>query len=136
MTHLERVRAAYAAYGRRDFDAAGEMFAEDIEWSVPGPGGQVRGPEAVRAFFDGLVARFSSHEITIEDAVEQDDRLICFVRHTFTRAGGEPTPVEAVHDWRFRGDQASSLREVSDTLAFAIAAGMIPADALAATADG
>jgi ketosteroid isomerase-like protein len=131
MSHLDDIRSGYAAYSRRDFSFIDDVFAEDIEWTVAGPPEPVRGRDGVRAFFDGLVDQFAGHEITIEDAVEVDDRLICFVRHDFRRHDGAQTPsVAAVHDWRFRGRQATSLREIADTLSFAVAAGMIPADAL------
>lgn len=125
MTLTDRMREAYAAFNRRDFDALDDVFAEDIRWRVPAVlSPEIHGRDGVKVFMRGLAEQFSSHEITLDDAVEQDDRLICFVRHAFTRPDGGGGSVEAVHDWRFRDGKVVAMREVADTMAFAAAAGM------------
>jgi ketosteroid isomerase-like protein len=130
VSHLDLIRDGYAAYSRRDFSFVDETFAEDIDWAVAGAE-PMRGRKAVLGFFDSLGERFAGHEISIDDSVESGERLVCFIHHTVTRHDGEqPPPVAAVHDWRFRDGRAVSLREVADTLAFAVAEGMIPADAV------
>jgi ketosteroid isomerase-like protein len=131
MGMTDQMREGYARYSRRDLGLVDDLFAEDIRWNVPGPQGELHGRAAVRAFFDGLAETFSSHTIRLDDAVESGDRLICFVTHQFTRGGGDPVPVKAVHDWRFVDGQLASMDETADTVAFAIAAGWLPADALA-----
>ncbi len=70
--------------------------------------------------------QFASPTITLDDALEVGDRLICFVHHTLTRPDGQVGTVEAVHDWRFRDGQIVSLREIADTMAFANIAGLVP----------
>jgi ketosteroid isomerase-like protein len=132
MSHLEEMREGYAAYSRRDYSFADTLFAEDIDWSVPDSpesSGKLHGREAVKGFFETLGEQFTAHTIALDDAVESGDRLVCFVRHTFTRPDGVSTDVEAVHDWTWRSGQAVKMREIADTMGFAVAAGMMPAPA-------
>lgn len=127
MSTTDLMREGYARYGRRDFGFVDEIFAPDIAWRTPGTEQGITGRAAVRAFFDGLTEMFSAHEIVMDDAVEVGDRLICFCRHRFTDHAGAVHEVESVMDWRFANGRATSLHEVADTLAFARAAGMVPA---------
>ncbi len=132
MGNGDKMRDAYAAYNRRDFSFVDELFVEDIDWRTPGPGGELRGRAAVKAFFGELTQQFTAHKITIEDSVESanGDRIVCFVRHLFTRPDGESGEVEAVHDWQFGDGQIVRLREIADTLAFGVVSGMLPAELL------
>ncbi len=132
MSYVERMREGYAAYSRSDPAMADTWFTKDIRWHVPGPQGPIQGREAVKEFFAGLTEMFSAHTIELNDAIESGDRLWCYVTHTFTRQDGSAHEVEAVHLWTVAGERLSAMHEVADTLAFGIAAGMIPAEALAA----
>lgn len=126
MSRADTMRDGYAAYNRRDFSFVDDIFAPDVDWSTPGPDGPLQGRAAVRGFFEGLATQFAAHEIAVDSQLEQGDRLVCFVTHRFTTHDGAVHEVAGVHDWRFRGEQVASMREVADTMAFAIAAGMIP----------
>jgi ketosteroid isomerase-like protein len=125
----DTIREGYAAYSRGDHTFVDRIFAEDIEWHAPGAEDGIHGREAVKAFFVGLMETFSEHRIRLDDAVETDGRVICFCTHSFTR-GDQTTEVRSVMDWRHRDGQMVSLDEVADTLAFAVAAGMLPAEAV------
>jgi ketosteroid isomerase-like protein len=130
MTMTDEIREGYARYSSGDYGFVDEVFAEDIEWQAPGTSEPLRGRDAVRHFFTGLGEQFQSHTIALDDAVELEDRLICFCRHSFTPHGGEPVEVGSVMDWGVRGGRFTSLNETADTLAFAIAAGMIDPGAI------
>ena len=130
MSNLDTMRDAYVRYGNRDFDLVNDAFAEDIDWKIEGLM-EVTGRGAVREFFSGLAEQFAAHTITIDDAIEHGDRLVCFVTHTVTRPDGETGQFKAVHDWRFRDGQATSLHEIADTLSFAVFSGQVPAPAAA-----
>lgn len=135
MSNLQSMIDGYAAYSRRDFSFVDTLFAADIEWQVVGlPLGTLHGRKAILAFFDGLAEQFAGHEIALRDHVESDDRLVCMVEHVFTRHDGGRTPVAAVHAWTFRNGEVAKLYEVGDTLAFGVASGAVPAEALGATA--
>ncbi len=124
------MRDAYARYGNRDYDLVDDLFAPDIDWNIEGLI-HVTGRDAVREFFTGLGEQLAGHTITIDDSLEDGDRLICFVTHTVTRHDGESGQFKAVHDWRFRDGQAGSLHEIADTLSFAVFSGQVPAPATA-----
>lgn len=126
MTNTEWMREGYARYSRRDFTFADDMFAEDVQWDVPGFG-HLDGRAAVREFFDGLAGQFASHTITLVDAVEAPDRLVCFVRHDLVRHDGGGGSVEGVHDWTIRDGRVAAMHEIADTMAFAVASGQMPA---------
>jgi ketosteroid isomerase-like protein len=128
MSNIDRLRDGYARYSRQDYDLVDDLFADDIAWSVPGTE-PLRGRDQVRSFFGSLGEQFASHTIVLDDAVEDGDRLVAFVTHTFTRPDGESASFRAVHDWRFSDGDAVSLDEVADTLAFAQIAGLVPTPA-------
>lgn len=120
------MREGYERYSSRDYGFVDELFAPDIVWRVPDADGTVlHGREAVHGFFQGLQQQFRAHRIECLDAVEQGDTLACLVRHTIERHDGGGGQVEAVHWWRWRDNQITSLDEVADTMAFAHAAGML-----------
>lgn len=48
---VELLRAAYAAFNARDFEAAFATMAPDVAWPRAFKGGFVRGHEAVRAYW-------------------------------------------------------------------------------------
>jgi ketosteroid isomerase-like protein len=130
MTYDELVRAAYADYNRRDFDATVARFTPDVRWQVP-VNPPVVGRAAVQAFFSGLAEMVAAHEIVVNEIVEQDDRLDAHVTHRFTTHDGRTTEFKAVHAWTRQGDLLSKLDEVADTLAFAVMTGQVPAPAAA-----
>jgi ketosteroid isomerase-like protein len=130
LSNTDAMRAGYERYGNRDFELVNDLFTADVDWKIEGLI-EVTGRDAVREFFNGLAEQFASHTITIDDSVEQGDRLICFVTHTVTRHDGESAQFKAVHDWQFRDGQAASLHEIADTLAFAVFSGQVPAPAAA-----
>ena len=126
MPLVDVLHDGYAAYNKRDFGFVDELFAEDIEWNTPGNEAPLHGREQVTAFWGQINEQFSVHHIELVDSVESGDRLVCFVRHHFTRPDGAHGDVEAVHDWHFQGGQVVKMHEVADTMAFAQIAGLIP----------
>jgi ketosteroid isomerase-like protein len=124
MSNVDHLRDLYARYSRRDFGIVDDSFAADIAWNIVGLV-DVTGRDAVRAFFEGLTEQFESHTITLDDSVEDGGRLVAFVHHTFTRNDGEQGTVQAVHDWRFEDGMAVSLREIADSMSFAVISGQI-----------
>lgn len=129
MSHADSLREGYARYSARDFSFVDDLFAPDVRWSVPGPQGELHGAEAVKDFFAGLTEMFGAHRIDLVDSVETEDRLWCYVHHTFTSLDGRPHTVEAVHRWQLADGKVIAMDEVADTVAFGVAAGMIPAAA-------
>ena len=52
MTDEDRVRAMYEAFNARDLDALAGMMAPDVDWPNAWEGGRLRGPEAVRTYWE------------------------------------------------------------------------------------
>jgi ketosteroid isomerase-like protein len=130
VSNIDTMREGYARYSARDFSFVDEIFAPDINWRVP-VGEPIVGREGVKEFFNGLTEMFSAHSITCDDYVEDGDRLVCFVQHHLTTPDGRTADIDAVHDWRWRDGQVTSLNETADTLTFAIVTGQVPAPAAA-----
>jgi ketosteroid isomerase-like protein len=130
LSNIDRMRDAYARFSARDFSFVDEVFAPDIDWRVPVSEPLV-GREAVKEFFNGLTEMLSAHAITCDDYVEQGDRLVCFVQHRVTTTDGKTADIDAVHDWRWHDGQAASLKEVADTLTFAVVTGQVAEPAAA-----
>lgn len=124
MSNADRLRQAYDRYSKRDFTIVDDTFAADIDWKIAGLH-ELTGREQVRGFFESLAEQFAAHTITMDDYVEDGDRLVAFVRHTFTRHDGEQGDVAAVHDWRFADGMLVSMREIADSMAFAVISGQI-----------
>jgi ketosteroid isomerase-like protein len=130
LSNIDRMRDAYARFGARDYSFVDETFAPNIDWRVP-VNEPIVGREGVKQFFAGLTEMLSSHTITCDDYVEDGDRLVCFVQHHVTTVDGKSADIDAVHDWHWRDGQVVSLKEVADTLAFAIVTGQVPEPAAA-----
>ena len=130
MSNIERMQDAYARFGARDFSFVDEVFAEDIDWRVP-VNEPIVGRGGVKQFFEGLGELLSAHTITVDSYVEDGERLVCFVQHHVTTVDGKSADIDAVHDWRWRDGQVASLKEVADTLTFAIVTGQVPEPATA-----
>ena len=46
--------------------------------------------------------------------------------HSFTAPDGKGGSVEAVHDWRWRDGKVISMKEIADTMMFAVLTGQVP----------
>ena len=81
-----------------------DLFHEDVEWSMPHPGGQVHGLEELRAFWGDYESTWQSRVIEIDDIRELDDeRVLVFFRETATgRASGIETNASPAAIWTIR----------------------------------
>jgi hypothetical protein len=65
------IEQAYAAFNRRDIDAALELMTHDVSWPKASEGGKVIGPDEIRAYWTRQWAEFDPHvdplAITPED---------------------------------------------------------------------
>jgi len=60
-SHIELLRAAYAAFNARDIDAALVLMTPDVAWPRAFKGGFVRGPEEVRAYWTEQWSEINPH---------------------------------------------------------------------------
>jgi ketosteroid isomerase-like protein len=110
---VDLIRATYDAFARGDVPAVLANFAEDIEWHAPDVlphGMDVRGREAVGAFFAGLVAQWSDFGLEIEDLVAAPTAVLCRGRASGT-LNGTPTGYGFVHAFTIRDGKVARFDE-------------------------
>jgi ketosteroid isomerase-like protein len=81
--NVEKAREFIAAYNRRDFDAAVEWFAPDVEWVLPERQSfdSCRGPGAIIRFWEGLDETFDELRLRPQEYIDAGDRVATRLRH-------------------------------------------------------
>jgi ketosteroid isomerase-like protein len=102
MDEVEVVRSIYERWATGDY--AEDAFHPDVEWSMPHPGGQVRGREAAMAFLREFMGTWEGHTIEIEEirALGEGRVLVLFTERAVGRGSGVPTEVHPVAIWTLR----------------------------------
>lgn len=118
----EVIRASYAAFGRRDIDAAMALFAPDIEWTHPdgmsdyGLGGTKKGHEEVLAFMTRARTIFSELRPDPREFIGGGDRVVVLGTHHMRGARSKVSgTVPFVHSWRLSGGLATHFEDTHDT---------------------
>ena len=94
----DRVRRAYAATSRRDFDAMISFFGPDAVWDVSPLGlGVYEGLAAIRGFFEEWVGTFEEFGIQPEEILE----LGGGVTFAVVLQSGRPAGSDGRVQWRF-----------------------------------
>jgi uncharacterized protein len=89
--NVDRIRDGYAAFGKGDFVALDDLFAEDLLWHEPGRNqlaGDYRGRQAVYEFFRRLmeITEWSFH-LDLQTVFADDERAVALVVTTASRGG-------------------------------------------------
>ena len=72
---VELIRSLYEAWHHGEF--GGELFAEDVEWSTPHPGGLVTGRGELMAFLRSFMGAWAEYSNELEEIrVLPDGRLL------------------------------------------------------------
>ena len=66
---------AYAAFNRRDIDAALALMTEDVTWPKASEGGKVIGKEEIRAYWTRQWSQFDPHVEPLAITEEAADKL-------------------------------------------------------------
>ena len=99
------IREAYAAFNRRDIDAALALMTEDVDWPKASEGGRVVGKDEIRAYWTRQWAEFDPHvdplditslgncrfDVQVQQLVKDLHGVVLsnqVVVHTFTVADG------------------------------------------------
>ena len=100
--NVELVRSIYTCWARR-LDGR-EHFHPEIEWSLPDPGGQVKGAERVGAFLRDFIASWSDHDIELEEvrALDAERLLVLFLERARGRESGVETIARPAAVWTLR----------------------------------
>ena len=81
--NVDKTRDFIAAYNRRDFDAAVESFASEIDWVLPArqSSDSCRGPDEVIRFWEGLDETFDELRLRPQEFIDAGDRVATRLRH-------------------------------------------------------
>jgi ketosteroid isomerase-like protein len=126
VSNAQVVRSVYARWANGD--NAAELFDPEIDWSMPHPGGQVKGRDQVVTFLRSFIAAWEEHEMHINELRELDDGRVLVL---FTeRARGRGSGVETVHEpaalWTVRKGKVVRLEAFSDPVEARRRAGLEP----------
>lgn len=109
------VRAIYAAFARRDVEAALAHVAEDVELLPSGTATRLgrtapyRGHDGVREYFADAGRVWDELTLHADDVRAAGDSVVVF-GYVEGRVDGEPFRRSAVWTWRLRGGKAVALR--------------------------
>jgi len=122
--NVQIVKDGFAAFGRGDMQGLLALFAEDIEWIVPGEGwplaGTYRGHAGVADFFQKISAMLERSLFEPREFVAQGDRVLV-VGFERGRVKATNRTFEGHWVWAFtvRNGKVTNVREYIDTLALA-----------------
>jgi ketosteroid isomerase-like protein len=103
-----------------------ELFHEDVEWSMPHPGGEAHGLHEVGRFWRDYESTWSERVIELEDVRRIDDeRVLVFFRETAVgRASGIETDASPAAIWTIRDGKVARFQAWIDRADALRAAGL------------
>jgi ketosteroid isomerase-like protein len=112
---VETVRAIYAAFARRDVEAAIAHVAEDCHFDLPATASVVgrsdpyRGPEGVRQYFRDAARVWTELTLHADDVRATASGVVVF-GHVEGRQGSQPVLRRVLWTWQVRDGKAVSVR--------------------------
>lgn len=89
--NVELIRTGYDAYSRGDMETINKLFADDIEWHVPGRSelaGDYHGKDEVFGFFGKLMERSGgTSRVELHDVLANDEHGVALVTASGSRNG-------------------------------------------------
>jgi hypothetical protein len=121
---VQIVKDGYAAFSRGDIQGLLALFAEDIEWIVPGEGfplaGTFRGLAALADFFQKISETVEFSSVEPREFVAKRDRvLVVCVESARVKATNRAFDGHWVMAFTFRNGKVTNVREYLDTQAWA-----------------
>jgi uncharacterized protein len=109
--NVELIRRGYAAFANGDMATLNDIFADDIEWTIPGRSpiaGTRKGKAEVFDFF-GQLAALSENTFAAEmtDLLGSDDHVVALVHESAHRADHR-LDIDVTHIWEVRDGKAVS----------------------------
>ena len=99
------------------------MYAEDIDWYVPGypvPHERYRGRKAVaEEFFPTLRSHFATWRAEAKEFLESGERVTVIGRYLATTKDGRELVIPFLHVWTVRNDELSGVIAITDSTQFA-----------------
>jgi ketosteroid isomerase-like protein len=107
VSNADIVRSLYERWARGE--NPGEVYDPDVEWSMPHPGGQVKGRDEVVAFLRSFMGAWEEHVMEVEDVRELEDGrvLVFFTERGRGRQSGVETAAHPAALWTLRDDKVT-----------------------------
>jgi ketosteroid isomerase-like protein len=131
-SNVERVLKGYAAFNRRDIDAALDGMSPDIVWLGPDvlPEGEreFHGHDGVVEFWGMWHETFEEFNAEIEETIEEGDKVMAMVRmHGRHRSSGADIVTPSFpHVWTIRGEEVVRMEMLPNRAAGLAALGLDP----------
>ncbi|MES2642891.1 MAG: nuclear transport factor 2 family protein [Myxococcota bacterium] len=93
----QQIRALYAAFNRRDSSYVTDRMSPDVTWPRAFKGGVVRGPEAVRAYWEAQWAEIDPHVEPLRIERDEDGRYDVEVHQVVKDLAGTVIADSTVH---------------------------------------
>ena len=124
------VRRYFESLNNRDTSSLGDLVADDVEFH----GMEVSGLDQLRAKADAIADAFPDFQVTIEDLIAEDDRVVARTteRGTHVRefegipATGRSFEVDEVNIFRFENGKVAEVWQISDQLGYLTQLGLLP----------
>jgi len=116
--NLRIVQEGYAAFGRGDVAAAMGMYADDVDWAMPGSpdifpyAGKRHGLEGVAQFYSTFAQTEDVEQMELQDFIAQGDRVLVFGHYRGrVRATGRSYTKDFIHAVTLRAGKIARFRE-------------------------
>jgi len=102
VSNTDIVRSLYAHWEGGENPA--EVYDADVEWSMPHPGGQVKGRDQVVSFLRSFMGAWEEHVMELEQVRELEDGrvLVFFTERGRGRSSGVETVAHPAALWTLR----------------------------------
>jgi ketosteroid isomerase-like protein len=114
VSNADIVRSLYERWARGE--NPGEVYDPDVEWSMPHPGGQVKGRDEVVAFLRSFMGAWEEHVMEVEDVRELEDGrvLVFFTERGRGRQSGVETAAHPAAFWTLRDGKVTRFEAFGD----------------------
>ncbi len=126
--NVQVVKDGYAAFSRGDIPNLLKLFADDVEWQVPGAGlplaGTYRGHDGVANYFQKLAAEVDVLDFQPREFLAEGDRvLVVGWERVKVKATNRTIELDWIMSFTVRNGKVAVFREFTDTKALADAYG-------------
>jgi uncharacterized protein len=119
--NIDRIKASYDAFHRRDLSGVLAGFAPNIRWIHPdgmseyGLGGVKTGQEEVVDFIKRTPRYISQMTLDPHEFIESGERVVVFGTRRVAAANGREATFRFVHSWTFEDGKAIEFEDYFDT---------------------
>ena len=121
-SNINLIKKVYEAFGKRDFEAALEMFSPTFEWvaAINSPladRSPYHGPDEVREIvFKRIAARFEKLTVRVDEIFSAGDKVVALgFYEALPAASGKRFEAQVAHIWTLANGKAVKFQQYVDT---------------------